>query len=74
MDAMPTYARSAGYRHRLGQAHSRVITAIFTLLEIVLVGLVIASLFAIAIASHVVSSSPANRFNASANRHADRMT
>jgi Tfp pilus assembly protein PilE len=51
-----------------------VITAIFTLLEIVLVGLVIASLFAIAIASHVVSSSPANRFNASANRHADRMT
>jgi hypothetical protein len=74
MDAMPTCGREAGNHYRLGRGHGRVITAIFTLLEIVLVGLVIASLFAIAIASHVVSSLPATRFHASANRHADRMT
>jgi hypothetical protein len=73
MDAMPTCARSAGYRHRLGQAHSRVITAIFTLLEIVLVGLVIASLIAIAITSQVASYFPSVRFNASPNPQASRM-
>jgi len=73
MDAIPTYARGAGYRHRLGQAHSRVITAIFAFLEIALVGLVIASLIAIAIASQVASSLPVSRFNASPNPHASGM-
>jgi len=73
MDAIPTYARGAGYRHRLGQAHSRVITAVFAFLEIALVGLVIASLIAIAIASQVASSLPVSRFNASPNPHASGM-
>jgi hypothetical protein len=50
--------------------HPHGITAIFTLLEIVLVGVAIASLLAIAIASQVASSLPVSRFNASANPHA----
>jgi len=50
-----------------------VITAIFTLLEIVLVGLVIASLFAIAITSQIASCFPSVSFNVSPNPQASRM-
>ena len=73
MQALSIFQPDPGNHHRLGQGHGRVVTAIFTLLEIVLVGLVIACLIAIAILSQVVSSLPADRFNTSANRHADRM-
>ena len=55
------------------RVHSRILTAIFTLLEIVLVGLVIASLIAIAITSQVASYFPSVRFNASPNPQASRM-
>ena len=73
MDAMTICGRGAGNHRRLGQGHSRVITAIFTLLEIVLVSIVIASLIAIATVSHVASSLPASHFNAPADPHTDRM-
>jgi hypothetical protein len=73
MDAMTICRRGAGNHRRLGQGYRRVITAILALLEIVLVGVVIASLIAIAIVSHVASSLPASHFNASPNPHASGM-
>jgi len=73
MDAIPTCGREAGNHRRLGRVRSRILTAIFTLFEIVLVGLVIASLIAIATVSHVASSLPASHFNAPADPHTDRM-
>jgi hypothetical protein len=54
MNAIPTCRRAENH-HRLGRSHNRLITAIFALLEIVLVGLVIASLIAVAIASQLAS-------------------
>jgi hypothetical protein len=73
MDAISACYRESGIHRRRGQAHSGLITAIFTLLEIVLVGLVIASLIAIAITSQVADYFPSVRFNASPNPQASRV-
>jgi len=73
MDATANCDREAGEHGRLGQAHSRVITAILTLLEIGLVGVVIVSLIAIAIVTQLASSLPVSRFHASPDPHAGRM-
>jgi len=73
MQALSIFQPDPGNHRRLGRVHSRILTAIFTLLEIVLVGLVIASLIAIAITSQVASYFPSVRFNASPNPQASRM-
>ncbi len=72
-DAMTICGRGAGNPRRLGQGHNRVTTAIFTLLEIVLVGVVIASLIAIATVTQIASSFSTTRFNTSRNPHVSGM-